>query len=118
MRSTLLFRNLVGVICMLMLLGCDQSPQERLVGVWKESLISRKMEFYSDGTFRMELLPEERKGRRDSAHGSWVILNDGRLKLDSKIRGNIISAVVVLQFEGNHMVLIDENDKSTVYVKL
>lgn len=75
-----------GVLALLVLLACSSSPKNELLGKWVSVFAwdGTTVEFFSDGTFAIQT-----NGRKEwtwedqrQAAGSWVILDDGRIKME------------------------------------
>jgi hypothetical protein len=72
----------------------------------------RKREYrvFSDGAYKAT-------GRIKDFDGKWVILEDGRLKIDVTIIGTTRSTVNELEFIDEDAIITDSDGKSTRYTR-
>ena len=109
--------SFLALFMMLFLVACGQKPQQKLLGRWEElSLEHTVFEFFQDGT--VTLKPKQKGGRVEEISAKWIVLEDGRLKLDIVMLGTAVTSVFKLRFEGPGMVLTDDKGKDTLYKKL
>ena len=99
---------------LLVMSGCGGvKPSQKILGKWQE--VGGKgdtMEFFEDGTWRVQQVkPAGLLIGGDN--GKWIILQDGRLKMDVVIGGTALTEVFTLQFDGDDMVITDEKGKAT-----
>jgi hypothetical protein len=85
----------------------------KILGLWQPITMEERgdgsrilaLEFFEDGTFAARsltyLLGVE---MADGINGKWLILHDGRLKMDSSAFGIQNMYVTTLDFEGNAMI--------------
>ena len=106
------------LMVILLVSGCGGSPQDRLVGTWQEIDGEQNIiEFFSDGSFSLNLDKGD-IGSMEKLNGKWLVLEDGRLKLDISMFGTTQSIVGKLDFDGGEMVLTDDNGKATRHKRL
>jgi hypothetical protein len=109
----------LAAVVLLLISGCGKSPQEKLLGTWQEIDGQQNIvEFFEDGSFRLRLKKGE-LGSMESLNGKWLILKDGRIKIDVSVLGMAESQVAKLHFEGNEMIMTDDTSgKATRHKRL
>lgn len=110
-QSTILRAIMFFILFTLVLVGhgCGESPSESLIGKWKEVDGEERVEFFADGSARIQGTSIA------SLEGAWKILEDGRLQMDfSDIApGVIILSRIELTEEG--LTITNEGDGEKTY---
>ncbi len=84
------------------------SPECKVVGLWQSKDGEKQlMEFFEDGSFRVKVKDGE-LGDFQNLSGKWIVLRDGRLKLELSALGITQAVLGDLKFEGEEMILSDE----------
>ena len=100
---------LPGLVMLALFTGCGESPQTKLLGKWQEIGKDQDVvEFFADGTFSLKPGQVALKNLPPLT-GKWVILPDGRIKVDVSMLGVTNSKVGKLEFVGEEMILTDES---------
>ena len=112
------WRNfLVGLLTVSFLVACGQNPQQKILGKWEELSQDRTVfEFFQDGTATLKT--KQKTGRTEEASAKWLVLDDGRLKLDIVLLGTTVTSLFRLRFDGPGIILTDENGKEIGLKKL
>lgn len=91
----------------LLLSGCAKSSQEQILGKWQPvGTNDSQIEFFPDGT----LVNSSTKTTLQIS-GKWLILPDGRLKIELTMFGASVTKVLKVQFSGAEMSLTDDQGK-------
>jgi len=98
------------LLAILFLVSCGQKPQEKIRGAWQDNE-QGVIEFFQDGTFTMKSKKAELGGLK-TLTGRWLILDDGRLKLDISMLGVTQTLVYKVRFDGGEMILTDETGET------
>ena len=61
---------------------------------------------------------KQKTGRTKEASAKWLVLDDGRLKLDIVLLGTTVISLFKLRFDGPGISLTDENGKEIGLKKL
>ena len=108
----------ITLMVILLVSGCGKSPQEKLVGTWQEVDGKQNVvEFFEDGSFSLPLNKGE-IGSMENLNGKWLIIKDGRIKIDISMLGITHSQVGKLDFDGKEMIITDDNGKATRHKRL
>lgn len=111
------WRNaLIVLLTTFVLVACGQKPQQKILGKWEElSQDHGVFEFFQDGT---ATLKQQKNGKMQEAAAKWIVLDDGRLKLDITILGTTVTSLFKLKFDGPSMILTDEKGEELSLKKL
>lgn len=93
----------------LMITGCGKTTNEKIIGKWSE--IDKglgSIEFFEDGSF---LYTSSRES------GKWVILQDGRLKMNGIGQGTNRLMVCTIVVDGDDMTWTNEKGKSIRFAR-
>lgn len=101
-----LVNRLLLILLTLALSACGAKPQDQILGKWQEVSGDRGvMEFFQDGTFIGG-------AKKQNVQGKWIILNDGRLKLDVNVLGMATqTSLLKIRFDGGDLFISDETGK-------
>jgi hypothetical protein len=105
------------ILMLLLVSGCGKSLQQKLVGTWQDHE-NNIVEFFEDGSLNINLSKPESNGIKELS-GKWLILQDGRVKLEFSILGIISTQVYDIKVNGKEMIWASDKDKKgTKYYKL
>jgi len=91
----------------------QEQLQTRLVGMWDEIHPSDNLVYFAkDGSWKLYLEKEE-IGKLRTLIGKWTLSNDSKLTITFTIEGQAYSQSAKLSFDGQDMVLTDENRNET-----
>jgi hypothetical protein len=91
----------------------QESAQSRLAGLWDEIGPSANLvQFGGDGSLKLFLKKGE-IGDLRSLNGKWSVLGDGKVNVTFIQKGKSFSQTLILKFEGEEMILIDEKGEIT-----
>lgn len=97
------------IMIMLFLSACGKRPQDKLIGIWQEVDGEQSIvEFFEDGSFSMRL-EEGEIGSLENLNGKWIILKDGRIKMDISMLGMTHSEVGKLDFADKEMIITTDD---------
>ena len=100
---------LIVLTLVLIVPGCGESPSESLVGKWREVDGDERVEFFADGSARIQGTSIA------NLQGTWKILEDGRLQMDFS---DIVPGVVILskyEFTEDVLTITNEGDGEKTY---
>ena len=98
---------IISVICISA--TCIAATSE-ILGKWKaQDRDGTIVEFFSDGRVSIQLS----EGSDQSMTGSWVILDDGRLKIELSMFGQTVTQVGQLSFVNEEMIIVDSDNTRT-----
>ena len=96
--------SLIVLLTTFFLVACGQKPQQKILGKWEELSHDHSVfEFFQDGTATLKV-----QTTGEVASAKWIVLDDGRLKLDITILGTTVTSLYKLRFDGPGMILTDE----------
>lgn len=92
---------IISMLLIVILLGCGNNAQKKLIGQWSVEENDNVWEFFKDGTWQV-----------GEEIGEYIIVDDGRLKMTHSIDSRPIIAdysinnkTLTLTFDGNSIVL-------------
>jgi len=105
------------ILAMLLPLFACGSPsgknvEKKLLGKWVDKS-EATVEYFDDGTFLLRNPPDP-----EELSGKWVILQDGRLKMDFTSMEETKTIVRNLKFDGNELISTGKDGKSSRFKKL
>lgn len=92
----------------LLVVGCGQSPQEKIVGVWYDPDEDTQVEFFEDGRIVVDdISPID-------ITGTYRLLDDGRMSLDlSQGPSESVAVVVTYQLDDDDTLILVAPDGDT-----
>ena len=106
-------RILTLLLIALIAYGCGKPKQDTLIGKWYGKDDDAIYEFFDDGTLTLIFEAAKWSGQ-EPPRGKWVILKDGKLKIDASIYGTPLNKVFLFDIKDNELVLT-ETDGSASY---
>ena len=91
--------------------GCLKDSKQKILGKWQETgEHNGVVEFFQDGTYRIR----PRANSDSTLEGKWTIKKT-RLKIEHSKNGTTETNEVDLKFEGDEMVLTDDDGREARY---
>ena len=100
--------TMFAVALSLLIAGCSRTHKNPVLGQWKDQ-DGNITEFFEDGTLAIKH-PADQSFGPGGMPGQWIILSDGRLKLDFSVRGVPLTRTLTTRFSGSDSMELQGDD--------
>ncbi len=109
--------HLAIILISALLLACGGSPKDKLMGKWKADRDGNTfLEFFPDGTMTQQDTAKVLNGS-DTVSGTWMILEDGRLKITLSGMGMSNTFAAKISFPSKDTLVFDMNGDTGNYTR-
>src|SRR5262245_21388894 len=87
----------------------DDAQKKKLIGNWQSLSDGDITEFFEDGTFIIRQMKMKISDPRRNISGKWVMLSDGRIKMEISVLGTPHVVMGRVTFEKDEMIMEGED---------
>jgi hypothetical protein len=102
-----------------LLVACGDGPKDKIIGKWQSDYSANSfLDFFPDGTVTMQDTDKFNPiTKTDTVSGTWMILEDGRLKMTFTVMGMSNTRAVKLTFPSKDKMQHEGDDRTRTYAR-